>query len=243
MKLIIPTLSVLGIALLSGCAGTNQNSIAGSRIGDPYIPEEVNAHLDLSNRVSGTATVETYQILFVKFNAGGQESRVGNVGNRLTLKEGVSLNPFELLFKSPADKQAAVDAAYFEAVENGNCDALINTKVRLHTDGYSILGLFGYGTASAAVDAYGLNITKGPLPAGSSSRKKAEARSFIEKLFGSSESAGSNGSKDIVQKKAPAKTSAPAPNVAKSKPQFVQDGSGTTYLASAVGASKSAFGR
>jgi hypothetical protein len=233
MKHIIPSIAILAAVALTGCAGTNQNSVAGSRVADPYMDSQVNAHLDLKNRVSGTGSVETYQILFVKFNAGGQETNVGNVGNRLRLKENFPINPFELLFRSPADRQAAVDAAYYSAVQNGNCDALINTKVQLHTDGFSILGLYGHGTANASVDAIGLNMTKGILPNSNTSinSRKENARSFIQGLFGEENHAPARTSHKAVAKKKPSVSAEVAPTMAKSLPSVVTDKNGTSYLA------------
>lgn len=242
MKHFIPSISLLALASLSGCAGTNQNSLAGSRIPDPYIDPQANAHLDLNKRVSGNGSVETYQILFVKFNAGGQETNVGNVGNRLRLKDNFPINPFELLFRSPADRQAAVDAAYYNAVENGNCDALINTKVQLHTEGFSILGLYGHGTANATVDAYGLNINKGILPH-SAVNQKANTKSLLQSLFGDNESGETTKPTQKVAKKkavAPVET---ASSVASTQQTIVKDNSGTSYLASVVEVPQHPFGK
>ena len=230
MKSLLPIAAVLGTILITGCAGTNQNSVAGSRIADPYVDSQVNAHLDLKNRVSGTGSVETYQVLFVKFNAGGQETNVGNVGNRLRVKENFPINPFELLFRSPADRQAALDAAYYSAVQNGNCDGLINTKVQLHTDGFSILGLYGHGTANASVEAYGLNMTKGVLLNTDNSRKAA-ARSFLQGLFGEEKQPSKEAPKAVAKKK-PSVSSEVAPSMAQATPSVVTDKNGTSYLAS-----------
>lgn len=241
MKHLLPIAVALGTIMITGCAGTNQNSVAGSRIPDPYVDSQVNAHLDLKKRVSGTGSVETYQILFVKFNAGGQETNVGNVGNRLRLKENFPLNPFELLFSSPADRQAAVDAAYYDAVQNGNCDGLINTKVQLHTDGFSILGLYGHGTANASVEAYGLNMTKGILPNTNMSRKAA-AHSLLQGLLGEEKQPSKEAPKAIAKKK-PSVSSEAAPSMAQSVPSVVTDKSGTSYLASTVTVPQHPFGK
>ena len=241
MKLLLPIAAALGTILISGCAGTNQNSVAGSRIADPYVDSQVNAHLDLKNRVSGSGSVETYQVLFVKFNAGGQETNVGNVGNRLRLKENFPINPFELLFRSPADRQAAVDAAYYNAVQNGNCDGLINTKVQLHTEGFSILGLYGHGTANASVEAYGLNMTKGILPNTNLSRKAA-AHSFLQNLFGEEKHPSKEAPKAVAKKK-PSISSEAAPSMAQSTSPIITDKNGTSYLASATTSGAKGFGR
>lgn len=80
MKLLLPSLLVVCVFFLSACAGKNENALSGSRISAPYIHDEVDAHLALKNRVSGSATVGTYQILFVKFNVGSEETLTGNTG-------------------------------------------------------------------------------------------------------------------------------------------------------------------
>jgi hypothetical protein len=242
MKKLLPIAIALGSALITGCAGTNHNSVAGSRIPDPYVDSHVNAHLDLKNRVSGSASIETYQVLFVKFNAGGQETNVGNVGNRLRLKENFLSNPFELLFRSPADRQAAVDAAYYNAVENGNCDGLINTKVQVHSDGFSILGLYGHGTANATVDAYGLNMTKGILPNVNNVSPKAVTKSFLQNLFGEEKQPSKEAPKAVAKKK-PSVSVEAAPTMAKATPSVVTDKNGTSYLASTISVPQHPFGK
>lgn len=166
MKNILPITIFVGVALITGCAGVNQSSVAGNRVSDPFVPGQLNAHLEPGKRVTATASVETYQVLGFEWNTGGQETFVGNVGNRPRINEGFALNPIQLLFGSPADKQAAVDAAYYNAIEAVKSDALVNTKVRVHTEGFSILSLYGHGTSTATIDAYGANVVKGSLPYG-----------------------------------------------------------------------------
>jgi hypothetical protein len=242
MNKLLPIAIVLGAALITGCAGTNQNSVAGSRIADPSVDSQVNAHLDLKNRVSGSGSVETYQVLFVKFNAGGQETNVGNVGNRLRLKENFPINPFELLFRSPADRQAAVDAAYYNAVQNGNCDGLINTRVQVHSDGFSILGLYGHGSANASVEAYGLNMIKGILPNVNNVCQKAVTKSFLQGLFGEEKPSSKEAPKAVAKKK-PSVSSEVAPAMAHVSPSVVTDKNGTAYLASTVSISQHPYGK
>lgn len=224
MKLLLPFLSVLCVSFLSACAGKNENAMSGARISAPYISDEVDAHLALKNRVSGSATVETYQILFVKFNVGGEETLTGNTGAVPRLKETIPLNPFEFLVKSPADRQGAVNAACYNAVENGNCDAIVNTRLQLQTTGFSVLGLFGHGTASATVDAIGLQVSKGQPKSSAASRK---SKTFLQQLLGdlaATDSEGRAASRTTNRKAVPAKES----------PAFHHDASGTAYLASAV---------
>jgi hypothetical protein len=162
IKLILTLLVPTALALVTGCTPTAKNSIAGGHV-DPAI-SGVDARLVPTNRVNGQSEVETIQVLGLKFNKGVEENRVGCVGHRLPLGCEYSLNPFEYLFRSPADRQAALDTAYYNAIENGNCDGLVETKSTLKVTGYSILGLFGHGVASASVDGYGMNIAKGALP-------------------------------------------------------------------------------
>jgi hypothetical protein len=171
MNKLLPIIITLGAVLVTGCAGVNQNSVAGNRLTNPYVPGQLNAHLEPSKRVSANGNVETYQVLGFKWNAGGQETYVGNVGGRPVLgNEFGAFTPFQSLvqslFGSPADKQAAVNAAYYNAIEAVNTDALVNTKIKVHTEGFSILGIYGHGTSTATVDAYGANVVKGSLPYG-----------------------------------------------------------------------------
>ena len=170
MKQLLPITMALATVLITGCAGVNQNSVAGNRLSDPFVPGQLNAHLEPNKRVTATGSVETYQVLGIKWNAGGQETFIGNDGSRPCLKDGGNAGIIQAivsaLFQSPADKQAAVDAAYYNAIEAVNNDALVNTKVKVHTDGYTILGIFGHGTATATVDAFGANVVKGSLPYG-----------------------------------------------------------------------------
>lgn len=134
------------------------------------------------------------------------------------------LNPFELLVKSPADRQGAVNAACYNAVESGNCDAIVNTRLQLQTTGFSILGLFGHGTASATVDAIGLQVAKGQPESSVASRK---TKTFFQQLFGD---LATTDSEARTKSTASSRKSVPA----KESPAFPQDASGTSYLASAV---------
>ena len=171
MKKILPVALALGAALITGCAGVNQNSVAGNKVSSPFVTGQLNAHLEPSKRVTASGNVETYQVLGFKWNAGGQEKYVGNVGGRPVLaNEFGAFTPFQSLIQSligsPADKQAAVNEAYYNAIEAVNTDALLNTKVKVHTEGFSILGIYGHGTSTATVDGFGANVVKGSLPYG-----------------------------------------------------------------------------
>jgi len=189
MNKLLPVVIALGAALITGCAGVNQNSVAGNRLSDPFVPGQLNAHLEPAKRVSASGSVETYQVLGFKWNAGGQETYAGNVGGRPVLNDGFgAFTPFQSLIQtligSPADKQAAVDAAYYNAIEAVNTDALVNTKIKVHTEGFSILGIFGHGTSTATVDAYGANVVKGSLPYGTalSTAGGQPCQSFLKNL-------------------------------------------------------------
>jgi len=161
-KLILSILAPTALAFVTGCTPTAKNSIAGGHV-DPAI-SGVDARLVPTSRINGQSEVETIQILGFKFNKGVDENRVGCVGHRLPLGCDFSLNPIVYLFRSPADRQAAMDCAYYNAIENGNCDGMFETKATLKVTGYSILGIFGHGMATASVDGYGMNIAKGALP-------------------------------------------------------------------------------
>jgi hypothetical protein len=171
MKKILPVVLVIGAALVTGCSSVNQNSVAGNRVSAPFVPGQLNARLEPTKRVTASGTVETYEILGFKWNAGGQEKYVGNVGGRPALPDEIgAFTPFQSLIQaligSPADKRAAINEAYYNAIEAVNTDALLNTKVKVHTEGFSILGLYGHGTSTATVDGFGASVVKGSLPYG-----------------------------------------------------------------------------
>jgi hypothetical protein len=56
-----------------------------------------------------------------------------------------------------------LSAARNEAVEKSEADGIIETKAKVDTTGFSLLGLIGWGTASASVEGQGVKISKGTL--------------------------------------------------------------------------------
>jgi len=185
MKHTLPIIAAVSATILTGCAGINQNSVAGNRVSDPFVPGQLSAHLVPSDKhISATGSVETYQVLGVTWNAGGQETYIGNVGNRLFLKSKLQVNPIQMLIGSPADKEAALDAAYYNALETAKVDALVSTKVKVHTEGYSILGLYGHGTATATIDGFGAKVVSGSLPYGTVITTDNRAGGLFGNLFG-----------------------------------------------------------
>jgi hypothetical protein len=185
MKYLLPTIAAISTTIFTGCAGINQNSVAGNRVSDPFVPGQLSAHLVPSDKhVTASGSVETYQILGITWNAGGQETYIGNVGNRLPLKSKMQINPVQMLVGSPADKEAAIDAAYYKALESIKADALVSTKVKVHTEGYSILGIYGHGTATATIDALGAKVVSGSLPYGTVIPTDNRMSGLFGNLFG-----------------------------------------------------------
>lgn len=78
-------------------------------------------------------------------------------GNFGTLKESRSFNPFQ----PPVDRKSAVAAAYYDAIENSTADYIVQTRAKVETTGFSLLGIVGYGKAAASVSGQGLKLVRG----------------------------------------------------------------------------------
>jgi hypothetical protein len=72
-------------------------------------------------------------------------------------------DPLYFLFGSPASRQAALSAARHEAVEKSDADGIIETKAKVDTTGFSLLGIIGWGTATANVEGQGVKIAPGAI--------------------------------------------------------------------------------
>ena len=154
----------LGLAL-SGCA-TSRNQVATGRVNPPIVGG-INAHLELGgNVITGSAKVSTVEVLGLKFSSDGRK-RVGTIEMGLDLDGGTSLsalNPLGILgslFRSPADEEYALSAAYYQAVEESQGDGLVATRAKVDVEGFSVLHIFGWGTASAEITGRDVKITKG----------------------------------------------------------------------------------
>jgi hypothetical protein len=62
------------------------------------------------------------------------------------------------LFVSPALRESALSAARHQAVEKSDVDGIIETKAKVDTTGFSLLGFIGWGTATATVEGEGVKI-------------------------------------------------------------------------------------
>ncbi|MEI7775416.1 MAG: hypothetical protein WCK17_11650, partial [Verrucomicrobiota bacterium] len=67
------------------------------------------------------------------------------------------------LFGSPASRESALSAARHDAVENSDGDGIIETKAKVDTTGFSLLGVIGWGTATAVVEGQGVKLAPGAL--------------------------------------------------------------------------------
>jgi hypothetical protein len=159
---------VLGLALLCavGCT-TNRNKMSTGRVASPIV-EDVDAHLKVGQAIEGSGKINTLEILGIHFT-GGINKKVGSIGNGLYVDTKTPiLNPMRLLFGSPANVNAAIDSAYYDAVDKSNADGLISTRVKSQKTGFTLLHIIGWGTATADVKGHEVSIKEGQLPRSSS---------------------------------------------------------------------------
>ena len=149
--------------LITGC-GTFRNNVGTTKVAPEPI-YRVNAHLEPGSKIEGTGEVRTFELLGVKFT-GGTDKRVGTVGNGLNISAINTpgfFNPLRWLFDSPASERAAVEAAYYDAVDKSGTDGIIATKVKSEKHGFSLLRIIGWGTSSAEITGKGLEIQTGVI--------------------------------------------------------------------------------
>lgn len=149
------------LVLMTACS-TSYNGSPGGKVSAGI--QGADARLKLTKRISGEASITTLQLFGFNFHDNAEGCRVGCLGEQLNLKRGLPLNPFAFLFESPASCQRALDAACYAAIRDANCDAMVQTKVWAQSNGFSLLGFIGYGTATATVDGVGMDIVPGALP-------------------------------------------------------------------------------
>ncbi len=133
----------------------------------PPVVEGLNAHLEPGQAIQGSGEIKTLEILGIKFS-GGKSEQVGTIGNGLYIKSSPTLNPLRWLFGSPANVNAAVDSAYYDAVDKTNADGIISTRIKGEKTGWTFLHIFGWGTATAEVRGREVIIEKGQLPGSNS---------------------------------------------------------------------------
>jgi len=154
----------LGLVMLcvAGCT-TNRNKMSTGRVASPII-EDVDAHLKVGQAIEGSGKVNTFELLGIHFT-GGSGRKVGSVGNGLYVDNKTPwLNPLRLLFGSPGDVNAAIDSAYYDAVDKSNSDGLIVTRVKSQKTGFTLLHIIGWGTATADIKGHEVIIKDGQLP-------------------------------------------------------------------------------
>ena len=141
------------------------------RVTPPHVTD-INAYMNPGRTIQGSGEVKTFELLGVKFSE-GTEKRVGAVGNGLDLETKTPiLNPMRWLFDSPANIEAAVDAAYYDAIDRSNADGIISTRVKAEKTGFTFLHIIGWGTANAEIIGREVKIVEGQLHR--SSRDKGE---------------------------------------------------------------------
>lgn len=155
------------LLVVAGCT-THRNNISTGRVASPVV-DDVDAHLKVGQSVEGKGEINTFEILGIHFT-GGMNKKVGSVGNGLYVNTRTPvLNPMRILFGSPANVNAAIDSAYYDAVDKSNADGLISTRVQTKKTGFTLLHIIGWGTATADVKGHEVNIKEGQLPRSSTS--------------------------------------------------------------------------
>jgi hypothetical protein len=154
--------AALSMAVLSGCASTTARQSAN--VLKPEVETKLsNTHMELAQPLTASATINVYQVLGIKFTSGDAGKYGGfteGLGHSLAYND---LNLFSLLFGSPASKADAVTAAKYNAIMASKevpIDSMIETRVQATSLGFSLLGLLGYGTATAQVDGHGVVLKK-----------------------------------------------------------------------------------
>ena len=154
--------------LITGC-GTFRNNVGTTKVAPESI-YRVNAHLEAGSKIEGRGEVRTFELLGFKFT-GGTDKKVGTVGNGLEIGNISAnnptgfFNPLRWLFDSPASERAAVEAAYYDAVDKSGSDGIIATKVKSEKHGFSLLHIIGWGTSLAEITGKGLEIKTGVIGA------------------------------------------------------------------------------
>jgi hypothetical protein len=188
MNPIQTSLLIASSVLLSACATSSATKQGGAI--NPNV-NDVNAHIELSNRTSASAEISTFEILGLKFHSDASGKRFSGLrsnlvvpGYSVTPSTGASIpvlsvaegalseagsilsDPVHFLFGSPASRESALSSARHDAVERSNADGIIETKAKVETTGFSLLHLVGWGTASATVEGQGIKIAPGALNKG-----------------------------------------------------------------------------
>jgi hypothetical protein len=178
----------LSAALLPACATSSATKQGGAI--NPNV-NDVNAHIELGRRTSASAEISTFQIFGLKFHSDASGKRFSGLRSNLvvpgyaatpstnsalpgiSLVEGavgqvgsIAADPLHFLFGSPASRESALSAARHDAVEKSDADGIIETKAKVETTGFSLLGLIGWGTATANVEGQGVKIAPGALNKG-----------------------------------------------------------------------------
>jgi hypothetical protein len=160
MRAVLPV--VLVATILTGCATTSQlGKMSGGTVPAPQVNANTGAWLLLGNRVNGKAEVTCGQFLFVK-TCGGDVGKSGSLTQELLsqgpLQTFQSFSIGDLLFGPPVSENQAVRAAYYNILDAGNTDSVLQVKAKTSVSGFSFLGLFGWGRATAMIEGIGAKV-------------------------------------------------------------------------------------
>ncbi len=132
------------------------------QVSPPHVTD-INAHLTPGAYVEGIGEIKTFELLGLKFS-GGTQKKVGAIGSGLDIEiDTPILNPMRWFFESPANAQAAVDAAYYDAIDKNNSDGIISTRVQADQTGFTLFHIIGWGTATAKINGREVKISEGQL--------------------------------------------------------------------------------
>jgi|JI61114BRNA_FD_contig_111_371886_length_1943_multi_3_in_0_out_0_1 hypothetical protein len=162
LKMSIRLLSMAACAVVLSACSSMSVSQGGNHLKPEVPPTLANTEMVMTDPVSAQATVHAIQVLGMTFKS-GDAGKSGSVNDSLKTLSLDDLNLINLLFGSPVSKSEAISAARYNAlVANPEkmSDALVETRVQSTVHGFSLLGILGYGTATATVDGYGVKLQK-----------------------------------------------------------------------------------
>jgi hypothetical protein len=114
--------------------------------------------LVLGSPVTGEAKITCLEILWMKFYGGEDVGKYGALSQGMMPPKDFSVS--DILFGPPVSDTDAVQAAYYNLLDVGSVDSVLQVKVKAVQQGFSFLGIFGYGSSSAKVEGIGAHVSK-----------------------------------------------------------------------------------
>lgn len=150
-------IAMVATACLAGCsAGARQ----GATIPAPSAATEC-AKFELAAPLQASSEVNAVQILFLTFPFGDSGKHGHFAGASGEGWPGDSFpNIWAFLFGPPVSRRDAESAAVYNAITRNQVDGAICTKIKSETSGFSLLGIIGYGTATANLEGHGAKLVK-----------------------------------------------------------------------------------